>query len=692
MEQCRSLEEATQFMDERLALSGIDALACPLGLEPFGIGGAVVHGIYDSRLGFAIPYFDIDGKQTDLLRVRFKHPHPDLGKYSQPSLTRTYIYFPPNLEGGWRTVSSDLSQKITITEGELKAACACARDIPTIAIGGVGSWRRTGTNQLHPKLLEVGWEGRDVDIVFDNDVMRKKEVQAELHALSAALHTLLANVRSVYLPQHFEEKVGLDDYLVKVGSVEQFNELEREVVTAEQASNFDLAASYAVAVESKRHVVYPIHGRLDAAMNKATFVDSTGGRCLKVKNPSTGKVRMVSPAEIYLQWPGHTKIDDVYYLPGQDRLVTHSDGKRVLNAWTGWGVTPWDGDPAEVEPVAKMWNDHIDYLLDGDEHKSRYLKQWLAWPIQHPSEKMKVAVYLHSAEQGVGKSLLFDVLSAVYGEANHSVPDQGAVGGRFNSWSVTHLAIIDELGTGDKRLNNDKLKGLISKPNVHWDEKNCKARKVPATANYVILTNYADSIKMDRGDRRWFVHRILAEAKTDPNYYARLAELAEGDNPSKLMAHLLMVDLEGFNPHERPEECADHAEAVETSSEGFVNWVYELAANFEEWAKRRGFHGDLLSRNQLMALYNGEQTKTMNELSETGVSREIGKCAAVVSRACQRYARERRYKSPPMCFEEVTGDRVALYAFRNQDKWSRASTSEASEHFNETNLDKKELD
>src|SRR5258708_6767755 len=85
--------------------------------------------------GFVIPYHAPNGRLIDFFRYRYTPALAPTGmqallkqktiRYSQPAKALPRVYFPRNFQG-WDKYLADTTQVLTITEGELKAACACA--------------------------------------------------------------------------------------------------------------------------------------------------------------------------------------------------------------------------------------------------------------------------------------------------------------------------------------------------------------------------------------------------------------------------------------------------------------------------------------------------------------------------------------------------------------------------------------
>ncbi len=90
-----------------------------------------------------------------------------------------------------------------ITEGSRKADSAVSHGLCCISVLGVWNWR--GTNKWGGKTVLPDWEdialnGREVNIVFDSDVMTKLPVHAALGRLQGFLKLRGAGVRFAYLP------------------------------------------------------------------------------------------------------------------------------------------------------------------------------------------------------------------------------------------------------------------------------------------------------------------------------------------------------------------------------------------------------------------------------------------------------------------------------------------------------------
>jgi regulatory protein RepA len=206
-----------------LARSGIDAkTAARLGITSLSKGDA-----------YAIPFFDLRGKQLDFVRRRvFDGPT----KYLQKTGTKVHLYFPPLVD--WQKATRKRSRRILITEGEKKAARACLAGMACVGLTGVNCGLVNG--HLPASLLGINWNGRPVEIIPDSDQSTNDNVVKAFIELGDALAAAGAKVSFRDLPTlSGEAKTGLDDYLEARGQKAYddlpLHALESEVINKRRA-------------------------------------------------------------------------------------------------------------------------------------------------------------------------------------------------------------------------------------------------------------------------------------------------------------------------------------------------------------------------------------------------------------------------------------------------------------------------
>lgn len=225
-----------------------------------------------TNLGYIIPYFSLTQVPLGFYRVKMFAEGP---KYRQVKGTPSHVYFPPTF---METFKKTGKKYLIITEGEKKAVAACKNGFPTVAFGGVDSWRskilvlpvdteiyqhegtmhaklpgdthNTGNLALAPHavgfkdLLELILETQTtVLICYDNDYADspngvKFQVQRAAADLAFEFRQLgveFTKIRQLFIPTlENYTKLGLDEYLLAT-SAAQFQTLVSECLALPNA-------------------------------------------------------------------------------------------------------------------------------------------------------------------------------------------------------------------------------------------------------------------------------------------------------------------------------------------------------------------------------------------------------------------------------------------------------------------------
>jgi len=129
-------------------------------------------------------------------------------KYSQPPKTSARLYIPAQVSQG----------PLYLCEGEKKTLAAIQTGMNAVGIGGLWSWLTKGEPIDDLKLIE--WDGREGVVIPDSDVFHRQDLLRAVYALGRELRERGASVSVAEIPQPGQEKIGLDDYLVAGGRVE----------------------------------------------------------------------------------------------------------------------------------------------------------------------------------------------------------------------------------------------------------------------------------------------------------------------------------------------------------------------------------------------------------------------------------------------------------------------------------------
>jgi putative DNA primase/helicase len=135
-------------------------------------------------------------------------PALDKMKYAQPPNTGARLYIPVRVNDA----------PVYVCEGEKKTLAAHQAGMNAAGIGGLWNWLTNGEPIDDLKLIE--WDGRDVFIIPDSDVFQRQDLLRAVYSLGRELRERGASVSVAKIPQDGQKKVGLDDYLVSGGSME----------------------------------------------------------------------------------------------------------------------------------------------------------------------------------------------------------------------------------------------------------------------------------------------------------------------------------------------------------------------------------------------------------------------------------------------------------------------------------------
>jgi hypothetical protein len=526
------------------------------------------------KAGMKICYFDFDGKPTKFWRFRYlestltsfqKAAKKKELRYVQAKKTLNELYLPPLVD--WKTVKSDPSKPIVLTEGELKAACACAFGIPTIGLGGVWCWRSSKHNLgLLPQFEEIVWGGRRVTVCFDSDAASNAMVVQAENALAKELVNLGAHPYIARLPQLAPpNKTGLDDFIATEGKTAL-------VEIFQQASEWSSLKELYALNEEILYVRNPgIILRLDRCFKMSVnafigheYADRKYNEPVAIK----GGVKLVtkSAAAEWIKWPCRSVVEGLVYEPGQDRLP----GDDSYNLWTGWGCIPAEGD---ITP----WTTLLDFLFKGLSPEGRkWVEQWIAYPFQFPGAKMYSSLVVWGLVHGTGKTMLGQTLFRIYGDNNSVEISDQTLESAFNDWMENkQFAMGDEIAGGDKRQDSDRMKTRITQKNIRVNVKFMPTFTVRDCINYYFTSNHPDAIFLEDSDRRFFIHEVRGRPLPQEFYEAYHAWLNK-DGAQALFHHLLHLDLTGFNPSAPTPMTTSKQEMIDNGRSDIGTWVANL--------------------------------------------------------------------------------------------------------------------
>ena len=605
--------------------------------------------------GYALPYFDVNGKITDTIRFRFleelEGKNKKIVKYSQPKGTEPHLYFPPCIN--WLKIVADPSITITFTEGEKKAYAASKAGIPTIGLGGVWSFK---SKKLRKDLIDdfksIVFINRKVLICYDNDIHSNEEVGKALHAFAKELNIQGAKVYNKILPFNPYQKIGLDDYLLK-HSVKDYNNLEEQ--TFNNLVELDLM-NQDVAYIEKVAKFYILNS--DVFVSGNTLKNDTFSNRLV---PS-GEAQPLSVAAEWLKWPNRRTHKRITYKPAQPKITEDNE----YNIWSGFGAVPEKGN-------IKPFTDAVNRIFNKDKELIQWFLDWVAYPIQYPATKMLSGVLLISVEQGTGKSSLGLAIGAMYGD-NYKLIDDTQLHSNFNEWAKHKQFILgDEISGKDKRAESDKIKNLITRPAITINAKNQPTYEVPDCINYLFTSNHSDALNIEPDDRRFFVYRIKHGHGLTLKQGKVLQSFREGKGKNYLLNYFLNEHkiTKGFDYRARPPMTEAKEDLITNSLTEIEGFLTDIKKNPEQMLTTLGgepLTGDLYTTSEVLKLFEDKHPKSPSSTAAMG--RSLNKIFN---------------HSEKMSTGTLKGQQF-LRALRNVDKWRNSKPQERQEHYDKSRI------
>lgn len=320
--------------------------------------------------------------------------------------------------------------------------------------------------------------------------------------------------------------------------------------------------------------------RFDEAQLKSLFLNL---------GPSVPKHLLASPRL--------RKVIAYTYRPGVEHQIFEDEkGTRLLNLWVKPDIEVFDGD---VAPFVE----HLRYLCSTDE-EFEHLVDMLAFIVQKPGEKLKSGIVL-IGKQGTGKSFVGVALGKILGAENTAMVTSTEIRSDFNDWvEAKQLIVVEEVMTLGRREVMNRLKPLITEATIRVNSKHQRAYSLENAANFLFLSNYDDALKLETGDRRYFV---VASDK-DPmeaQYYKTLWAWMQ-ENIGAVAYWLGDRDLSGFDPNARPPETEGKSRMIDAGRDEHEALIAELVD-----ARAYPFEMDLVEisrvRESLLSIRGGQR-------------------------------------------------------------------------------------
>lgn len=236
--------------------------------------------------------------------------------------------------------------------------------------------------------------------------------------------------------------------------------------------------------------------------------------------------------------------------------------------------------PSPIQPAAGDWSILGQFLRDiicgGDISVFAYLIQFIAHMLRHPEEKPGIMPVLLGG-QGIGKGTFLALLRAIWPCTTLQVDDVDHITGGFNSsLEFAYVVCLDEAMFKGNRKALDRMKSLITEPDITVEAKFQPRRSLISYHRFVAASNHQHFAHVEPDDRRFLFLRVSDARKGDFDYFDRVhSAISDPDTIAALVHDLLALPLSGFNVRRRP-HTAEHLKQKLHSLTGFDRYWFEV--------------------------------------------------------------------------------------------------------------------
>lgn len=203
----------------------------------------------------------------------------------------------------------------------------------------------------------------------------------------------------------------------------------------------------------------------------------------------------------------------------------------------------------------KLFIDHIfDIICSKHIELFNYVINWISYIFKNPNGKTKTALVFTSI-QGAGKNTFTDTICKLLGNYANKNTNLKLITGNFNSQlEFKKLLVCSETQSFSKNKNfdSDIIKSLITEDTVDITKKFRDTYHVESIVNFIFLSNNFAPVKIEEGDRRFFVSEVSGEVSGNLQYFKALYASFTDEFYENLLAFFMNRDVSQWEPSNIP--------------------------------------------------------------------------------------------------------------------------------------------
>ena len=210
----------------------------------------------------------------------------------------------------------------------------------------------------------------------------------------------------------------------------------------------------------------------------------------------------------------------------------------------------------------KLFIDHIfDIICSKHIELFNYVINWISYIFQNPNGKTNTALVFTSI-QGAGKNTFTDTICKLLGNYANKNTNLKLITGNFNaSLEFKKLLVCSETQSylKNKNFDSDIIKSLITEDTVDITKKFRDAYHVENIVNFIFLSNNFAPVKIEEGDRRFFVSEVSGDVSGNAQYFKALYASFTPEFYENLLGFFMNRNIRRWDPTEIPMSRAKQA-------------------------------------------------------------------------------------------------------------------------------------
>lgn len=191
------------------------------------------------------------------------------------------------------------------------------------------------------------------------------------------------------------------------------------------------------------------------------------------------------------------------------------------------------GDMDFMKPVYNFFL-MIFNLCEKNERLFKYVVSWLAY-VTFAGAKTETGLFFYSMEQGIGKSLLFKIMSHLVNTKN--VPLTNFKSKFFTPYSQTSLLVFEESSGSEGNINSNQVveafKNIITNDCFTTEAKFKDPIQQKNYVSVAFTTNVLPTSFVSLGDRRYVLLRCDPEKQDDKQFYEDIGNAFKDPNDTQ---------------------------------------------------------------------------------------------------------------------------------------------------------------